>query len=87
MSPVADAVECPQCGKYSIVKAEDFYYHCLNCNFHRDLSDILAQILMDLGQEENALAESLELTEESHPSDLNPLVFILLAILFGFLVV
>lgn len=31
-------VECPQCGKHSIVPTADGIYKCLNCDFHRDLN-------------------------------------------------
>ena len=29
-------IECPRCGKHSIVKQGNTDYHCLNCGFHRD---------------------------------------------------
>lgn len=33
-----DAVECPKCGKRSIVARSPNTFDCLNCNFHRELS-------------------------------------------------
>lgn len=31
-------IECPRCGKHSVVQQTENAYRCLNCNFHRDLS-------------------------------------------------
>jgi hypothetical protein len=35
---MADVVECPKCGKRSIVSLSSTLYHCLSCDFKRDLS-------------------------------------------------
>ena len=32
------ALECPKCGKHSIVQHKSDVYCCLNCGFRRDLS-------------------------------------------------
>lgn len=32
------AVECPKCGKLTIVSQPDNSYRCLSCDFHRDFS-------------------------------------------------
>ena len=31
-------IECPRCGKHTVVQRTENAYCCLNCNFHRDLS-------------------------------------------------
>lgn len=31
-------LECPRCGKHTIVSYRDGVYTCLNCNFEKDLS-------------------------------------------------
>lgn len=31
-------LECPKCGKHSIVSHQAGVYRCLNCDFERDLS-------------------------------------------------
>jgi ribosomal protein S27AE len=33
------ALECPRCGKHTIVNHHDGVYQCLNCGFKRDFSD------------------------------------------------
>ncbi|HEY9738826.1 MAG TPA: hypothetical protein V6D06_21175 [Trichocoleus sp.] len=37
-SYLSSAVECPKCGKHSIVSHQTGAYHCLNCGFERILS-------------------------------------------------
>lgn len=32
-------LECPKCGKHSIVEASPNRYHCLNCDFQRHILD------------------------------------------------
>ncbi|MGB3614415.1 MAG: hypothetical protein WBA10_11545 [Elainellaceae cyanobacterium] len=32
------ALECPKCGKLTIVSQPDNSYRCLSCDFHRDFS-------------------------------------------------
>lgn len=34
-------MECPECGRNSLVKHSANVYQCLNCHFRRDLSDSL----------------------------------------------
>lgn len=36
----ADAVECPKCGKRSIVERSSNIFDCLNCSFHRELPPV-----------------------------------------------
>lgn len=31
-------LECPKCGKHSIVSHQTGVYHCLNCDFERNLN-------------------------------------------------
>ncbi|KPQ35117.1 MAG: putative transposase DNA-binding domain [Phormidesmis priestleyi Ana] len=33
----AESVECPKCGKRSIVRRSANMFNCLNCNFHKEL--------------------------------------------------
>ncbi|MEL7037342.1 MAG: hypothetical protein AAFO04_17235 [Cyanobacteria bacterium J06592_8] len=33
-----DGVECPKCGKHTIVQRNPDVFQCLNCDFQRDLS-------------------------------------------------
>ena len=42
-SASVDAVECPQCGKRSIVERSSNIFDCLNCGFHRELPPIARQ--------------------------------------------
>lgn len=37
---MAEPVECPKCGKRSIVKRSQNLFDCLNCNFHKELPPI-----------------------------------------------
>ena len=37
---LAEAVECPKCGKHSIVKRSPNTFNCLNCNFHKELPPV-----------------------------------------------
>lgn len=32
-------VECPRCGKHTIVQIREGVYQCLHCDFKRDLSE------------------------------------------------
>jgi ribosomal protein L37AE/L43A len=32
-------IECPKCGKHTVVELNQNIYHCINCNFERDLSE------------------------------------------------
>jgi len=36
--PLTAAVECPKCGKLSIISQPDNSYRCLSCDFQRDFS-------------------------------------------------
>lgn len=36
-SLIGTSVECPQCGKHSVVSHKEGVYHCLNCGFERHL--------------------------------------------------
>lgn len=38
-----DLVECPKCGKRSIVARSQNTFDCLNCNFHRELPPVARQ--------------------------------------------
>ncbi|MGD1898192.1 MAG: hypothetical protein ACFB16_14705 [Phormidesmis sp.] len=38
-----NAVECPKCGKRSIVARAHNVYDCLNCSFHRELPPVIKQ--------------------------------------------
>lgn len=31
------ATECPKCGRHSIVSLSSGVYHCLHCDFHKEL--------------------------------------------------
>lgn len=35
---MADLVECPNCGKRSLLERQQDLYQCLNCDFRRDLN-------------------------------------------------
>jgi Zn ribbon nucleic-acid-binding protein len=81
-SRLIESVECPKCGKHSIVNHGD-KYHCLNCSFQRDLSDTNAftQVLMS---HEGAL---VQIADDPEQIDLHPIFFIAVAVLFGLLVI
>lgn len=38
----ATSIECPRCGKNSLVQRNDDLYQCLSCDFKRDLSSAKA---------------------------------------------
>jgi len=40
MMPSTEAVECPKCKKHSIVKRSPNVFHCLNCNFQKELPPV-----------------------------------------------
>lgn len=33
-----DSIECPSCGKHSVVQRSDTTYKCIACDFERDLA-------------------------------------------------
>ena len=37
---LTDAVECPRCGKRSIVERSSNVFDCLNCSFHKELPPV-----------------------------------------------
>lgn len=39
-SPWKEAVECPKCGKRSIVRRSADLFECLNCSFHKELTPV-----------------------------------------------
>lgn len=41
---------CPCCGKYTVVEYEPTVYHCLNCDFEKDLSRTARSGLSDVLQ-------------------------------------
>lgn len=36
---MSEHVECPACGKRTVVQREDNIYQCLNCDFKKDFSE------------------------------------------------
>ncbi|MEB3211219.1 MAG: hypothetical protein VKL39_07685 [Leptolyngbyaceae bacterium] len=36
---IQGSVECPECGRHTIVELSPNIYHCINCNFERNLSE------------------------------------------------
>ena len=37
--PTPALVECPRCGKHTIVQSREGVYQCLHCDFKRDLNE------------------------------------------------
>ena len=83
---LVEAVECPKCGKHTIVKQNDHLYSCLNCSFEKDLTPASLSTnlstnltVLDLMQD----GSTLSLVDASNTSDPHPVLFIALAVLFG----
>lgn len=38
VNPSATLVECPECGKHTVVSYQSGIYKCLSCDFERDLN-------------------------------------------------
>lgn len=36
---VIDVIECPKCGKNTLVQRHADLYHCISCDFEKDLSN------------------------------------------------
>lgn len=85
---LVESVECPKCGKHTIVKHGDAY-HCLNCSFTRDLSEDLSTSLTQFlsVSQDGQLIQALEVPSEATQGDLHPILFIAIAILFGLFVI
>lgn len=120
----AESVECPKCGKRTIVQGSSYQYHCLNCNFHRDLSSKMSTGRrgsergysrsdrsysssrsrgrdsggrsdfsrdfggLDLGRGSREMGGSRDfaMPRRDRESEMNPFLFVLIAIIFGLLV-
>ncbi len=85
-SRLVESVECPKCGKHTIVKQNDHLYRCLNCSFEKDLAPAALGTnlsgnlkVLDLVQE----GATLSLVDNSSKSEPHPVLFIALAVLFG----
>lgn len=86
-----DLVECPKCGKRSIVARAHNTFDCLNCNFHRELPPVTGS-LASQARPLNSLMSSglyrspLELTDmEDKTESSQPLLFAAIAVIFGIL--
>jgi ribosomal protein L37AE/L43A len=66
-SLIGTSVECPQCGKHSVVSHKEGVYHCLNCGFERRL---------------DPAEESQESEESPVLASLSVVVFVLTLLLF-----
>ncbi|MGJ3246006.1 MAG: hypothetical protein ACFE0I_08035 [Elainellaceae cyanobacterium] len=33
------SLECPKCGKHTIIRSTDMVFQCINCDFRRDMSN------------------------------------------------
>ncbi|MEL6137633.1 MAG: hypothetical protein AAFQ61_04890 [Cyanobacteria bacterium J06626_23] len=78
---LVESVECPKCGKHTIVKSDDHLYRCLNCSFKKDLSPATLSPslkMLDLMQDGTTILVDSPSTSEPHP-----VLFIALAVLFG----
>ena len=40
---MADNIECPKCGKKTVVQRKEDLYECLSCDFKRDFSELPQQ--------------------------------------------
>ncbi|MEO1623098.1 MAG: hypothetical protein AAFU53_18960 [Cyanobacteria bacterium J06632_3] len=79
---LVESVECPKCGKHTIIKQDDHHYRCLNCSFEKDLTptSLSANLkVLDLVQD----GTSLSLIDTGRTSEPHPVLFIALAVLFG----
>ena len=36
---MTDVIECPKCGKNTLVQCHADLYHCISCDFEKDLSE------------------------------------------------
>ena len=81
-----ESVECPKCGKHTIVKQDRHLYRCLNCSFKKDLSPAASSAslgnnlkVLDLAQD----GTTLSLVDTGSKSEPHQVLFIALAVLFG----
>ena len=101
-----DLVECPKCGKRSIIARTHNTFDCLNCNFHRELPPVASvhkSVAQPLGRHADSLnrplsrsfnplmssgsyRSSLELEDVEQEADSSqPLLFAVIAVIFGIL--
>lgn len=71
-----DRVECPKCGKRSIVTRDQNTFDCLNCNFHRELPPVAKQLASrrsyhQLGRTGNLISSRGLLSSDEHLSSLD----------------
>lgn len=93
-----DSVECPKCGKRSIVARSQNTFDCLNCNFHRELPPVARQFVSQRGGLNSLLSpsgyrpspatyrsplESVDELEDAEPGQ--PWIFAVIAVIFGIL--
>ncbi|MEM6868575.1 MAG: hypothetical protein AAF528_09370 [Cyanobacteria bacterium P01_C01_bin.121] len=64
-----DAVECPKCGKRSIVERSSNVFDCLNCGFHRELPPVSRRVTPTLSTSARAVS-SLSVPNQILPSPL-----------------
>jgi hypothetical protein len=83
-SHLIESVECPKCGKHTVVRQSEHHYLCLNCDFQRDLSPPLAHFL-EMSTDSSRLI-ALRNPDESFKTDMHPIIFVAMAVLFGFFV-
>jgi ribosomal protein S27AE len=62
------AVECPKCGKRSIVERSPNRFDCLNCNFHRALPPVLSASKQAASQSQSELQEIDDYRFEQQPA-------------------
>ncbi|MEO0539584.1 MAG: hypothetical protein AAFZ80_01835 [Cyanobacteria bacterium P01_A01_bin.105] len=78
-SRLVEPVECPKCGKHTIVKQDEHHYRCLNCSFEKDLTPAALSTNLRVVQD----GTTLSLLDHRSQPEPHPVLFIALAVLFG----
>jgi len=92
-----EAIECPKCGKHSVVRRSPNVFDCINCSFHKELPPVATSASLPSARlpRHSLPVQSLlnsprlshpDLSLEDSPRDkTHPLVFAALMVIIGIL--
>lgn len=89
----SEPLECPKCGKRSIVTRSPHTFDCLNCNFHKQLPPVVSPPLKSFQQRQRSFSYALEPNQKfthtidsvSETDKAGPLLFAAAAVVVGIL--
>jgi predicted RNA-binding Zn-ribbon protein involved in translation (DUF1610 family) len=91
----AETVECPKCGKHSIIRRSPNAFNCLNCNFHKELPPLAMSKPYRMTENPRQLIYTQlptarpsldELGEISKTDKIQPFVFAAIAVILGVII-